>query len=223
MSSMITNHVELAKKRLLEQNKNKPLLDGLLTAIIQEHQNLETMFFDLLEDRSINTAVGFLLDRLGTIVGQTREPGQSDDDYRLAIKTRVSINVSQGEPERAISVYQALLGATLVMIQELYPAAVALMSEIVPSNLPAVFRTVRQVIPAGVRLDFLGTFDLTEPFAMDGVMVGSGFGTTADPLVGGKFATVYIDNTVKFAFNGTGPNNGGFGSIHDNLVGGVFI
>lgn len=224
MFQQILDHIILAKKRLISQYKQKPRLEGLVEALVQDIQNLENTAVQLNTERGLDTAVGEQLDGIGQIVGLERETGQSDDDYRTLIKAKIGINLSQGEPERMIQIYKVLTGADLVLLQELFPGAVAISSEVDPGSQEEVDRLIRimeSMAPAGVRVDFLGIFDADEAFAFDGDLPGLGFGSTTDPLLGGKFATLVVRDG-EFAFDGDDLQAEGFGTILDPLVGGQF-
>jgi len=222
----ISNHVQQAVDRLIQQYKEKPDLESLLSAFVIPVQDVEDVFQDLMFDRALDNAVGDLLDRLGVIIGIAREPGQSDADYRISLQTKIVENISQGEPERLITVYRVLVGATLVHLSENYPGGVGLMSEIDLTDqdfINLLFRRIDNIAAAGVRIEYLGSFDDAEPFAMAGLLAGKGFGSDSDPLAGGKFATIYINKNFEFSMDGTLPGGGGFGSVIDPLVGGCFV
>lgn len=221
----IVDHVAQAVARLIEQYKKKPDLEGMVGAFTAPFQALEDTFQDLETDRSLETSVGVQLDRLGTIVGIARATNETDDEYRISIKTKIVENISQGEPERLITVYRLLVGASLVYLSELYPGGIGLMSDVDLADqdfINLLFKRIDRIAAAGVRIDYLGSFDPDEPFAMAGTLPGEGFGTDTDPLIGGKFATLYLDMSEEFAFAGNSLNAGGFGTILDPLVGGVF-
>lgn len=222
----ITTHVQLAIDRLIQQYKGKPLIEGMVEAFTLPKQDLENVFQDLQFDRALANATGVLLDRLGVIIGIERGDGQSDDDYRISLQTKVVENISNGEPERLITVYKVLVGADLVFINESFPGGVGLMSEVDLTDqdfINLLYRRIDAIAAAGVRIEYLGSFDADEPFSMDGLLPGDGFGSTTDPLAGGKFATLYLDKNEEFAFDGNSQNAGGFGSTLDPLVGGVFV
>ena len=87
----------------------------------------------------------------------------------------------------------------------------------------AILSILESVLPAGVRVEYLTTFDSNEAFAMDGMLSGSGFGSLGDPAVGGQFAFIHQRNGF-FSFDGNATgNNEGFGTIEDTLVGGQFV
>ena len=61
----IENHLDLAKDNLLTQDRGKPVLDGLLTAILTPLQEIESKLFELYKQRSIDQATGYYLDGIG--------------------------------------------------------------------------------------------------------------------------------------------------------------
>lgn len=67
------DHLEQARDRVTEQFKGKPVIDLYLQLLIEQQQDLEKVFKDLLQLRSIDTAFGEQLDVIGRIVGQPRE------------------------------------------------------------------------------------------------------------------------------------------------------
>lgn len=225
MIQEITNHIQDAKRRLAEQYKGKPNIAALIESLLVGFQGLETTAKDLNEDRSIDTAQGELLDLLGTIVGLERAPGQSDTDYRVQLKSKISQNISQGEPERLIDVYKTLVMASFVYLSEHYPGGFGLGSSYDPvtnDQVNRLFRLIEGIAPAGVRMESITVFDETEPFAFDGAISGLGFGTETDPGLGGLFATLYTPYR-EFAFAGDDSAGDGFGTIHDPLLGGNFL
>ena len=66
------NHIDLAISRLAVQFKESPNLIGYISALLQEGEDLELVFQQILNERSIDTAVGTQLDIIGEIVGQSR-------------------------------------------------------------------------------------------------------------------------------------------------------
>lgn len=68
----IINHKELAISRLATQFRESTNLKAYIETLLNESDNLETVFQDLLEDRYVDTAVGAQLDIVGALVGQPR-------------------------------------------------------------------------------------------------------------------------------------------------------
>lgn len=65
-------YLEQARERVTEQFKDAPVFDKYLQLLIEDSLELQTVLKDLMEKRSIDTAVGRQLDILGDIVGQPR-------------------------------------------------------------------------------------------------------------------------------------------------------
>lgn len=219
----ITTHVQDAIDRLIQQYKNSPRIQGILKALVEQIQELETVQTQLNEERAIDTAIGVQLDNLGKIIGLTRIGGEPDEAYRIRLQARIGLNVSQGEPERLISTFKLLVGADFVLLQELPPADVAISSSTdfaSQDEVDAALAIIEAVSPAAVRVSYIGVFDETEPFAMNGSLSGLGFSSLANPTTGGKFSSIVQRNNF-FSFDGAvDTQNEGFGTIEDTLVGG---
>ena len=221
----VTNHLDIALGNLLQQYSDRPKIRGLLTALIGPLQTFEDSMIALPALTSVNGALGVQLDRLGVIVGQPRG-GLTDEPYRIRIKIRIIQNISQGEPDTLIAVYQALTGSNSVQIQENYPAGVRLNSD---GNIPngqetVTWQNIQEVAAAGVRVDCISTSNSPKAFKFaGGLTVGGGFGDEADPSVGGPMAFQRVATGLRFAFAGGSSNNLGFGDKRDPVMGGHLI
>jgi hypothetical protein len=186
--------VARALSLLIEQFQPKERINGVVEAVVGRHQDVENVGNDLLLFRYIDTAVGAQLDILGEIVGQPRE-GRNDTDYRVALKTRVSLNTSSGIPETVIQALQFFTNATQVRLIERYPAAMYLFTDgtVIPSSLTAQMEAVSPTgvtvtvvyNPGGVPFEFSGE---------GGVPYGEGDGfsetnyTEGGQPIGGEFS-----------------------------------
>lgn len=218
----INNHVEQALDRLIAQYKDATNLQGLLTALINPVQDIEGVLNDMNVLRQISLAFGQTLDNIGSIVGFPRPPGASDTDYRNDILGQVLVNVSQGQPEQVIRAFQLFTNASLVLLDEFFPAEVLVESDHVFPDQAAIdhiIDVIEQITPAGVRCDGIVTFDTAMAFAFDGVLSGSGFDDYTSPGSGGLLASLSTRNGY-FGFEGDNPNLLGFGGVEDPLVGG---
>lgn len=73
MSSIAeVDYLAQARSRYTEQFKNKPVFDAHISIFITEITELQDMLQDLISLRSLDAAVGVLLDLIGAIVGQPR-------------------------------------------------------------------------------------------------------------------------------------------------------
>ncbi|QMV49888.1 MAG: hypothetical protein [Mu-like cryoconite phage AB09] len=221
--SYIATHVIDAEGRLLEQYKDKPNIKALIDSLVAPIQTLEDAFDDLNNKRGIAGAVGVQLDRLGDIVGVTRD-GLSDEPYRTRIRIRVIQNLSQGEPDRLIQVYGSLLSASLVLYQENYPAGSNLMAnaDIPDSQATEIYKQIQEIAPVGSRVDYIGSFPAKAFAFAGGITQSAGFGSITDPSVGGGIGHLHIPVGIKFAFSGGNPDNLGFGALADPVMGGHF-
>ena len=154
MISQITTHIEDAKARLLFQYKGKTNIEALLDSLGgQQIQDLEDILFDINSRLDIDNSEGVQLDNIGTIVGQSRN-GQDDTTYRLFLKAKAGVNVSEGDVERVLSVWKIITGGTIVQVIDQYPAAIELFSDVpVPGELEVeAFALMQEVIGAGISI-----------------------------------------------------------------------
>ena len=223
--SYIPSHIIDARNRLLQQYRDQPNIQAVLDSLVTPLQSLEDAFSELNTGRGISLAVGVQLDRLGALVGITR--GQLGDDvYRTRIKIRVIQNLSQGEPDRLIQVYEFLLGASLVLYQENYPAGCILLANapVASGQETLIYQNIQNIAPAGVRVDYIGSFPALSPFAFaGGITQSGGFGDLNNQATGGGFGQVYVPVAIKFTFAGGSPGNQGFGDLRDPVMGGHFV
>ena len=225
----IPNHVQKSIERLLQQYKDKPVIKALIESFVEQVQFIEDALTDLNDNRSINTAIGVQLDRLGDILGIDRN-GLSDEDYRARLKIKIVQNISNGEPDRLINVYSFLLGATQVQFQEHYPASMALMAnaEVTAGQETLIYREIQNIAPAGARVDYIGCYDALNSFAFAGSngplddAGADGFGDLTNLAIGGMFGKQHIPIDIGFAFEGGNPEDGGLGDLRDPYFGGLF-
>ena len=154
MIDQITDHAAQAKARLLFQYQGKANIEALLDSLGgQQIQDLEDILFDVNTRLDIDNSEGVQLNNIGLIVGQPRN-GQDDITYRLFLKAKAGVNVSEGDIERVLSVWKIITGGTIVQLTESYPAAVELSSDVpVPDALAsAAFSLMQDVVSAGVRV-----------------------------------------------------------------------
>lgn len=221
----ITNHVEAALNRLIEQYKESQSIKDLFEALVQEFQNLEDAGIPLCDRLDVNAISGENLDKFGEIVDIGRN-GLDDQAYRLFLLGKIGVNVSEGEPERIISTWKILTAAAFVHYMNLNSASIELATDgEIPAGLENLaYNLITQTVAAGVRIDGLIFSDPDCIFAFAGpntAQVTQGFGTLADPLVGGCFSWL-VRPTPDFAFDGDNSDLQGFGTVQDPIVGGIF-
>lgn len=196
-----------------------------MTALIGPLQDIEATLTDLNNLRYIPLATGAQLDILGSIVGIKRPTGASDAVYLQLIQGEISLNISQGEPEAAISVFLLFTQTTSCILYEEANAGVLLEGTWHPTSqidVDKLILTLQNTLPAGVRCDGIVECDNTIPFAYAGSLPGGGYddGTQA---VGGKYAKLWEYKGPGFAYAGTDPTGQGYGTLFDPLAGGSYL
>lgn len=119
----IDTHREDALSRFTSQYEAADKLRGLAGISADRVQALEDALQQLLRERFLDAAVGKQLDELGEIVGEPRL-SRTDRQYRPAIRIRIELNRSGGEPESVISFVRQGFGAEIVDFREIYPAKI---------------------------------------------------------------------------------------------------
>ena len=93
------------QKDLIEQFKGKPNIEALVTVIGKQFNDIAAFFRQLNDERSINTAVGKQLDRVGDIVvlsrndaarldGRVQAADMTDEEYRKYLIYKILRNTS---------------------------------------------------------------------------------------------------------------------------------
>lgn len=150
MLPVTRNQIQLALGRQLTQFRESENFNKLITLFMQEIQDLEEVNFDLLDDRSIFTAVGAQLDILGLIVGETRQ-GRGDDEYRAALLLRISINIADGTPNTILDITRTYTTAESTEIWEHYPAMFVVRTDGRDRINGTLKNLVEDIKPAGVK------------------------------------------------------------------------
>ena len=117
-------HDPEAKAVFLEQFKDKANLYAMVASYVAQVQEIESVFYDILTARALDTAEGDRLDQWGSVVGQARN-GRDDDTYRLWIKGQIRANLSSGTTADLLTIVRLLVpeAAARVTYSEQYPAS----------------------------------------------------------------------------------------------------
>jgi hypothetical protein len=144
----ITNFVETAQRRLIQQDKERVNTNKLVGSFVSEIQEAENAMYDVYKNCGIFTAIGAQLDIIGKLVGEARQ-GRPDNAYRIAIIARIKLNVSAGEPDSIIDAIKQLMDTEIVDFSEPNTAyfTVFIQSLI---NIPNITSIVKEMSPAGV-------------------------------------------------------------------------
>lgn len=192
----ITDHVAQATERLTQQFKTKAKIVSFLGACVEPVQRLENALWQLLTERSIDTAIGVQLDDIGSKVGQPRL-GFSDTDYRRLIKARIAANRSAGLVSDLIKISVAVVNdvaATIDIDQQGVAAVVVTIEGVIISETTAsiLIDFLRDSVAAGVRvlLEYPTALGTDVFRFLGGTPVSDGFADAGTPGTGGKFASV---------------------------------
>ena len=109
--------------RLPRQFDDSILLQNYLSTYLQGIEDVTALANDLLVGVRINNAIGVQLDYIGQLVGE-RRIGRGDEDYRVAIKTRIVLNNGTATPSDVVVAAKAVAGTEEVGYWEHYPASV---------------------------------------------------------------------------------------------------
>lgn len=116
------DHVEQALSSLLSQYRERPVLEGWLSAFVDQIQELEDAFFELLLQRFLSTATGAQLDVIGRIVGRARN-ALGDGDYRILLSAWIRANRSDGTGDDVLDVVELALQGANLTFTPFYPAS----------------------------------------------------------------------------------------------------
>lgn len=186
--TQITDHVDAAKARLLQQYQDDDNLKGLVEIDANQTQDEEDMGWDLLTKRALSTAEGAQLDLVGAILGRARATDQNDDDYRDFLEFRVTELLSEGTINDLLFIFQFLMGAASVELQEVYPAHFNLVA-VDPNplvNIAEVHEAIRKAKAPGV--GYAITTPIDNPFGFFNDPDAEGFSGLDAPESGGDFS-----------------------------------
>lgn len=95
----------------------QPNIEALLSLFLAKNDELESAIAEIGNIKDIDTATGIWLDYIGKIIGESRN-NLDDDDYRIMIKRRISINTADGTPDKIISLIKQFTESTDVKLTE---------------------------------------------------------------------------------------------------------
>ena len=136
--------------------------------------------------RWLSTAEGVQLDGIGTILGLTRVPGQTDAAYRELLYFQVFINKSTATPEEAIATLKFLTKATYIQYQEPYPAYYQMFTNGLPQNFSIppdeIVLAIQSISAAGVQyVPIICNFGIDPTFQFSSDPILQDFYVAPDP------------------------------------------
>lgn len=101
------DHVTRGLSRLIDKFKRKPGVVGLVTALLDEVQELSDAIYYAYAFRQLADAFGAGLDQWGLMFGLRRQ-GLSDDDYRIHLQVRLLILHGSGTAPELLTIFTLL-------------------------------------------------------------------------------------------------------------------
>lgn len=195
----ILDHQQRAKDRAPGFMQGATDMELFFDAIVAETQNLETVLFQLLDERHLSVAAGVQLDGIGQIIVLERTVGETDSDYRTRLVSRADEIKNGGEIEALITLFIFITGLSspdILELKEVYPATV-LMTWLTddadpedPGEDALLVSAMNAIRAGGVRLDMMRN-GLTNNFQFsdESELVGISGPTDADHGFGDESLT----------------------------------
>lgn len=117
MTIVQKDQVEIAVDRPSYKLKDKENFIALITMLVSQLQEIEEALILLGNQKDIDNVVGIYLDYLGKILGEDRLE-RSDEEYRTALKLKISINNSDGTPDIISEIIQTYTNADSIRLAE---------------------------------------------------------------------------------------------------------
>lgn len=182
---------------LLEQHRNKPRKEGLLSALVSPFQELETVFWDLLTKVNINEGEGDQLDLVGKWLGVKRY-GLSDTTYRVRLRVEILVRASNGTVNDLLRIMVAALalqtGVTPALEEPSPATGLARIIGTVPPGMPQeILGFLNRARPLGVKLFLQWEYDEAFTFSdslSEEADSSHGWGDSTNPATGGAFSGV---------------------------------
>lgn len=142
------DYEDIASQRITSVFQESPRVKEVIVAMPRQLTIFEQTADQVRDERAIDLAIGVQLDKVGEIVGESRQ-GRDDETYRQAIKFRIFVNVSKGRPSDVYTATKTLTQADDVQYLESYPATVYMYSNgyMVSDDIPPA---VQEVAPAAI-------------------------------------------------------------------------
>lgn len=105
-------------------------IENLMSSLFgNQVQDLENAIRTLLFRLDIDKMEGVMLNKIGTIVNQSRL-GYNDEYYRILLKARIGINVSGGDIEKILTLWKLLSQSENFSLVESFPAKILLSTDV---------------------------------------------------------------------------------------------
>lgn len=123
------NNVDIAINNLPEQFRETTNVQNFIATFVSGVQNVENLLASIFLNTELGTSVGIQLDQLGALFGELRA-GRNDEDYRAAIRNRISIITSNATPDTLLGIMKLITQSEKVNIHEHYPASLSISAQL---------------------------------------------------------------------------------------------
>jgi len=189
-------HPSRGVSRLLEQFKGKPRIESFTLALMKQAQALEYASWQLLSERSIESAAGVWLDALADVLGIARD-GSTDEELRGRVLVEIAVLGSSCTGPELAAIATAFASGVPARVETWRPceAAVVLDGPVTYTLAFALSKTLRRASAAASRvlLEWLpvapsSALTLAPWPAVDSSSTTTGLGWTTDAATGGALA-----------------------------------
>jgi hypothetical protein len=148
-----------ALARRTDDYKRDAIFESLVTSYVDRLRDIEAATWEVVLERLLQNAIGVQLDILGKIVGEPRF-SIDDDEYRLGVRCRIAVNLSQGLMSDIRLIASMILWnggkAADVNIYEYWPGTVMLdCLEVIDGDINHIALYLQQTRSAGIRLQVI--------------------------------------------------------------------
>lgn len=138
----------------------------------------------------ISSATGLNLDGIGQLINEERVPGATDEEYRIALYSKISYIRTSGSGNAIIDGLKTLCQASGVTLIEEFPATVRAWVNVASGTVPIdINDRARDIVAAGVDF-YMHYTDGFVPFVFAGDDDGLGFSDLTG-IDGGRFSKIY--------------------------------
>lgn len=191
-----TGVLERGRSRLIHQFRGKPRIEALLGVVLGPLQEVHVAAWQLLAERTADTALDDALRVLARTVGVRGYDSREDAALRRLVRAWILALRSSGTGDELLRVTVAFTGNDDVALEPEYPAGVVIyFSELLTDAEAALLAFVlRKAAAAGVRLTLIyvpqspaETFTFSSSSSVS-TSDDLGFGDSSDATIGGGFA-----------------------------------
>ena len=146
---IVINHVEEARKTLLQQYEGKHYLNSLIDTLVQQLQDIELASHQVLDERFIMSATATQLDKLGELLGVARGY-RTDYEYRRLLAAMSIINRGGGTPQNIVDAIKIVYNPIFITYNEPETATFSVFA-VREQPMVGVIQLLKNIKPLGVR------------------------------------------------------------------------